>query len=250
MSPFAVRVSRIVFAVLILLAGTGCWPPKATEIAPKEITRLHRVAVVSIMGNELHQVHIGTTVLTDRSSHLPVPAWDMDSFVTDVARERLRRCRGIEFVPLPADAITIESVYGSVPQKYTQMFSLTHIKDKLEVLARQFDIDAFIIIVRRSDASLTSKPVHGYSFCAQSLMGRISAVAIFLSVTIRVVDAKTFEDLGEATIYTQRGVDPLLWRDDLSTLPPKDLARIEAVVKGFLRERLNSSMIEIGFSGS
>lgn len=234
---------------MVLLFGSGC-VPKATGIAPKEMAHIRRVAVVSLLGNELHQLHSGTTLFTDRSTHFPVPSWDIDSFVTGLAAERLRRCRGIEFVALPEHAVTLESIYGSVTNKDSETFSLNHVKEPLTALSTTYGIDAYIIIVRRSVGGIGPMPIHGYCLYGRSLLGKMVSLSVFVCADLRVIDARSFEELGEATINTFGGVDTALWRDDLATLHPVDLARIEKEVKGRLGARVNARLIEVGFSGS
>lgn len=84
---------RILFAVVLSLAvsdfaSAGLFAPDS--LSEKDAASIHKIAVVSNLGNTLHLDKIGLTVFQNKVEQVSVPDWNMDDHVLTYALDGLR----------------------------------------------------------------------------------------------------------------------------------------------------------------
>lgn len=244
------RFSWMFFIVLLLLIGSGCGS-NVKRIAPDELARIRRVAVVPLLGDDLYQVHVGTTIFTNWTKYVSIPSWQIDAFAKGVVEDALRGRGGFEIVELPPDTLTLKRLYSSTERADRSPFKVEDFRETLATLSRLHGIDTFVFLERgRLDDPNTDIHRDGYCMLGKSFFGILGFANLSVVGFIRVVDARSLEMVGGGLIYDFRDLPRSSWNDDPNALPEEERTKLGEEIKTVYRERILVRMKEMGLSAN
>lgn len=87
---------RTLLPLALLTLLVACSGPMTRQ----DVVGMRRVAVVSNLGQQLHLLSVGTTVITNRLSSIPVDTWAIDRLVLNHAQDQVRAVSGAAVEPL------------------------------------------------------------------------------------------------------------------------------------------------------
>src|SRR4051812_28441172 len=108
-------IMRMALAMVIcFLWNTSAAGMFSGSLSAQEAATLHKIAVVSVLGDKLHLDTTGLTVFANTSSDVAVPQWGIDSTITEhvvnlVSQDQRFAC---EVLKLPADVSVDEEFLG------------------------------------------------------------------------------------------------------------------------------------------
>jgi hypothetical protein len=143
MTQEAYAMKWIYASLLALLvsgpAGAGLFGP-----SEKDFASLHRVAVVSLLGDTFYSVLVGTLVIQNTTHDFPVPQWDINGFARDEAVRLLSEKGRFKGEPLALEGLDERTLYRK-PDDYA--ISAAGV-EKLVALARQQGFDGVLVLDR------------------------------------------------------------------------------------------------------
>jgi len=238
---FSVKLLSFALAV-ILLAGCSSNP----SIPADTRTRMRSVAVISMLGDEIHWKLIGTTILTNKDSYYPV-SWNIDEVIRNSIVEKLTQS-GHECLAVKA---SLDKFYGSTIEYDSQYrayepFKLDRVTPQLSAVLKARQVDAFILVTRRMESEIQSGlPLYGYCVYKRSFLGLPAYVKLSTAASLVVVDVRTLS-VTEKRFHLLQDIERGLWKDDFTQISESENKQIESILKNNLKNKVLEAMSEVG----
>ena len=180
---------------LFILVLTGCFNQPLSLESREQI---RKVAVVSLMGDDLFLLNVGTTAFTNSERYLKIEGWDIDRFVEKTAVSALSAKGRYQIVRYDPEKAGIKSLYGSVENFDMQRTrTVDSILPRLRGMAADSKADD-IIVIRRCGSSLPPAApdyliAHGDTFLRRSFLTLPIDCRLYLIYFTEVIDTKTMK---------------------------------------------------------
>jgi hypothetical protein len=236
-------------SLLALLAACG-----STAIKPEHAQNIHRVGVISFLGDVFRIYDGGVNRVEWR--RLELPGWNLRAVVQKTIKEELGKNTRISYVSVSAgkdiQAEIYNRVLGDIREDATEFSTspkLKHIADDLKLLGEKNKIDTWILIY---PAKAYSPILQQNYFTAGAgaireftLLG--SKAAIFVNLSIDVVTASNAEVIGHTDTADSEEVDIEVWEkaDKLpsSDMPENVISDVKRMISTQLKQSLNQMQL-------
>jgi hypothetical protein len=234
------------FVLLFVVCGCMNQP-----ISLEDRARIKKIAVVSLMGDDLFGLHAGLSPFNTSEQYWEVKDWDLDRFVEETVTTALSAKGRYDFVQFDLEKTNIKNLYGSTRNFDIKTNSIRDVLPKLQGVAAGSNVDAFIFVKRDGTKLSSQGPMYliayGSSLVCRSVLDKPIYVRIYLPFSISVVDAKTMKVVTERffpIFYEEMGKD--FCKDDLSNLTPTELQQIEFRIKRMLKDSIPERLEKLG----
>lgn len=235
---------RKIIILLSVGAAAGCSTMPGHVALHKEETSLHRIGVISLLGDDARFYRAGPLLLPTEHKFLSVPQWQIDSYAQKVVRNAL--ADRYTYVPLHYDAKTLED---SMEVGNTETFDLNRIKDRLRKIVHG-SADAVVLIVPTTEDDLISgqsEPLVGYGMYRLTMMSQ-QIGAPYVGVKVIVLDARTLKPISQHAESKYTSYYTAGWNDDFKDMPAQQRRRVEHDIKALLAKELKIGLKQVGLS--
>jgi hypothetical protein len=204
--------------------------------------KVKRIAVISLLGDSIHQKYIGTSAFTNRDQYCPVTDWKMDRYTAQLIQDELCR-NNYECVDVDLRSVSIEKICGSVDICDRRQFRVENIRERLEQIALKKNVDLFLLVTRgKGEDPVSGLPVYGYALLRKSLPAQAAYVKVYVSADILVIDPGSMKVSAGIPVYATEEIERGIWKDDLSDLNPYEMETLEDSIKRILNEQTPSAL--------
>lgn len=239
--------------LLLLFITSGCIASYPTSISVENRARMKKVAVISLMGDDLCRVNVGTTVFNNMVKYWDVSGWDIDKFAAETVISTLSAKGGYEFVHCDPEKASIKSLYGSAKNLDHQV-SIDNLIVKLQGISLDSNVDSFIVVKRRAMNFVPLAPdyIWGYGstiFC-RSVLKLPVAARLYAAFDIIVINARTMQVAAIGYDYARdrdwQEIESGFCKDELAELTPAQQDQIETKVKQILKYWIPARLDKLG----
>lgn len=220
---------RYTWGVLLLVSSLASAASSAASLSEPDAASVHRIAVVSSVGETFHGINIGITVFGNSAWDAPVPEWGVDAGVTDnillVMKQRGR---------FPAEPLNLNGFKLPWLSRRSQDIDLPDdARQALLERARQQGADALLMVMRNSLGTL-HRPGFGLVRRNQpGLAAHPCVYVLFGAVLFRVSDGKRISSQVErpCEFEANRTKPQFVWKDAWEQYNATEHGALEAAVK-------------------
>lgn len=233
------------FLGLMLLVMCGCATTKPIE--PQKLTQIHRVGTISLLGDKINLVQVGTTVFNNVNSYNGVAEWNIDGFTVAEIQRQLAKNTSITPVPIAYQQSDFSEIYLSqLSFPYTD-YDIASVKSKLIAIGKSNGIDTLLLVLsRRLDMTGYNHYIHGYGVFSRSLLGVEVGSSFSLGLTIAVVDLQTQEILSESAFSVVKPLDRGVWKDSISKYSEAERALLKSYALDGIKSEIPVSLGKLG----
>ncbi|MEW6442574.1 MAG: hypothetical protein AB1640_16675 [bacterium] len=249
--------STAIFVLLLLVMPTfnGC--SHLQPIEPEKRNLIRRIAVVSLLGDDMQIKHVGTTVLTNSKSYESVEDWKMDDFATTIVKKAITSDSGYMYVELTGSQDALRKKYFAnakarkKPKDLLTENLVNHVKGELQALASADGADTLIVIVKTGDidpcAGSAEEFVFGYGVCHRSFL-TANITGLFCIAEVIVKDVRTMDTLRSRRAASEKVLDFTLWLDGFNAgeLSREEMKTVEKDIKESFSGALTTSLEKLG----
>lgn len=238
--------------VLILLLGvTGC-ANTSHSIAPEVLGPVRYVAVISLLGDTLKSVEVGTSALSNRVIEIMITERHFDRQVTQSLDGHIRNQSAYQVIDQPYDSKVLWRVYAA-PKAGPSLdsdYDLKRIREPLQRLAATRHVDAIVLLLawRAPDyAGHSLGDLPGYGLYRHYFPGVPASTDTYVAFPVHIVWADGATVLGEQAMTAYAKFDDSYWSDGFDGLT---LARKDKVVETFvllMSQRAIAALRELKF---
>ena len=180
-------------AIVLFVAGCASMPDRAP---PDRLAGIKRVGVVSLVAHEFGRQYTGFTVFGNERESQDISSWGVDEEYEAQMQAALARAGRFEAVRVPVDRKALRGVYElSGADKWAlRQVNLSGIEDQLKAIAGKNNLDAVVLVVRRSSGDFLSgsnQQLRGLGFYARGFGERTTVSVLHLLATVILVDGRT-----------------------------------------------------------
>jgi hypothetical protein len=229
-----------IFATLLAVvfarpAGAGMFGPSEKDLSP-----LHRVGVVSLLGDSFHSVVVGTTIFQNTSNDFPVSQWNIDAFTREEAVRLLEEKGRFKGEPLQLDGLDERTLYKK-PDDYAIS---TAGAEKLLAMARQQGLDGVLIIERYlwRDFSFYTP---GFGVMKRTMFGK-SGGCVYASMLLNIYSVNSGLSVVARPVVPCKGLDLIFEpRATLDAYSAEEQVALAAAVKAQIHKGLESTLSDM-----
>jgi len=200
----------LISSFIIVLLLSGCATMGADKVAVKP--QGTKLVVVSLMGNQMHIQHVGTTVFNNQKRDVDVEPWGIDQHIEDKANTLISASN--KFSVVKATSADYRQQFGSLEQNFwTGNRKYSHQAEAIKALATASDAELVVMITPAEYGDVffsTNQQVSGYGIYQRSFVFTNNAIN-FMTMAVHVIDAKTGEDVATASSYASSKRDDKDW---------------------------------------
>jgi hypothetical protein len=230
------KVRFTFFLFLFLLVGCATIKP----IPQEELNAIHKIGVVSILGDNLKIRFIGTTIFNNFDKDVSVIDWKIDKYVVDTLDEEITQSTSMSFQSVEYDIRPLLITYDKGNHS-------DQVKNELEALSKKNELDALIFVKREwfQDPIIHDQDVNGYGMFQRSFLSvKSSALHIVASATI--YDTKQMTPLGGFYLIDDKEIDNSYFTKDFENLPNDKQKEIEVWMKDAIKKKLIEGLTKYG----
>jgi hypothetical protein len=206
------------------------------SLSDQDAAPLHKIVVVSVLGDKLHLDTTGLTVFADSSTEAAVPQWRIDSTITEhvinlVSQDQRFVCEALK---LPADVSVTEEFLGDkgLSSKGRQL---------LVNQGQSQGADAVLVITPQTNANDRLR-TSGYGLRRGRLFGKeyvgiLEGIGIVL---VRVSGNQVLAQQSQGRIIQTKMSWPV--KTTWDEVPPDEQSQIEHAIKGALLRSINETL--------
>ena len=227
-------------ATAVLCISTARAGLFAQRFADESAAAIQRLAVVSLLGNELHGRKVGLTVFQNDAFDVEVASWNVDAVAAESLRSMAQedpRLHDVE-VLVPDVATLAASYKGDASRAEFQPKALL-----AEAAAKGFDA---VLLVHRSWNENEPFAMPGLTLLNRRLPGLNRTVPCIGSY-VRLLDARTGRSLARAggdEICSTRNIEAG-WRKSWAAYAPEEQAAIETIFKAAVDLQLRMAVTDM-----
>ena len=213
------------YAVLLMLGLwlTGC---ASAELSDEQLARIHRVAVLSTVGNELtlHEVPLLGFGVTDHFG--PIEKFDLDRYIT----AKISAALGSRYTVVPVTApIQVDHGDKTTWWYHDENFTTAHLPTNGDV--GDGTVDTFIVIEQGTgDPFAVHEQVHGAFVSHHPSLAPVETI-VGIAYDIVVIDAKTGKTLKRVDVPVAKDADNSLWAEKYDALTGAQKEGIDAKLR-------------------
>lgn len=207
---------RYFLTVLWIVLLTGCATVGSEKLALRPQNT--KVVVVSLMADQLKVRHVGTTVFSNAQHDVDVSNWNINQQIEDETNKLLQNAG--KFAVVKAAGTDFREKFGvPVRSLWDGTTSLDHVKDGVQVVARESGAD-LVMVIRQAEYGDpffgTNQSFSGYGIYQRSFLFSKKAIN-FVTMNVNVFDGKTGESIASTRQFMSgvRGEADWLSGEDL-----------------------------------
>lgn len=236
--------------VTILLIGcVGTVPIKSEQKA-----NLHKIAVVSLLGDEFRFTKIGFTVFNNDTFAKDSSTWKLDNLIEkNIAETIIHTSPDIQIVQVPFDRTELFRIYKPA-ESFGTYQSLDRIDSELKKKTTETPVDAIILVHNNMDQDpigRTSVPIAGYGVYYRSMPFVDPFIKPFALFSIVALDGKTLKPISEKYvrgISAAYGKSKISWDDQLKNNMSDQLSsEFRSEIEALIKNNIKSGLKEMGF---
>lgn len=229
---------KILTLSFILLLLTGCATVPKT-VTPENINAIKRVAVVSLLGDEIHFRKIGTTVFTNVDKKFSVQEWGIDQHIENLVKNEFKNNKSIQLVEINFDKEKLKDIYKSTNRIPYADYDLKYVDKYLHDVATSEQVDALILIAETSiEIPNTPQYVRGYALYNRTFLFLKFITKIYLVSAIEVVDLQTLKPFARQSLFFAEKVDNSYWQEDIAKLNADQISFIKNTIINKLNDKV------------
>jgi hypothetical protein len=169
------------WALVSLLTGCATLGGKRA-VSEEDLAQTRRIGVVSLLGDRLNGVRIGTTVFQNSSFVAEVPEWKVDAYATDRAVALLKPQSSFQAAPLDRSELVVERL----PVDGWQQLKAAGARQGFDRL----------LVIRPGTAQTQDRGFFkpGYGLMERSFFN-LTRRCVYAAYTVDVMDVKTGEEI-------------------------------------------------------
>jgi len=235
---------RVVLALIVVMI-CGCATTKPIE--PQRLSQIHKIGAVSLLGDKLNIVQVGTTVFNNVNKYEPVPAWDIDRFAVTEIQKSLTTSETFTFLPIAYDQKDLADIYRSQDSFPYADFDINYVKEKLAALGKDNGIDTLLVVLSaRRDLTGNHHFMHGYGVFSRSLFGAEVGASFSLGATLAVIDVRGPEVLSVAPLFIHKPLERGIWKEHISHYAPEELALLKSYTQNAIKSEVALALVKLG----
>ncbi len=229
---------QILTLSFILLLFTGCATVPMT-VPSEKINAIKRVAVVSLLGDEIHFRKIGTTVFTNVDKKYSVQEWGIDQYIENLVKNELKNNENFQLVEINFDKEKLKDIYKSTDRIPYADYDFKYVDKYLQDIATSKQVDALILIAETSsEIPGTPQYIRGYALYNRTFLFLKVETKIYLNSVIEVVDLQTLKPFARQALFFSEKVDNSYWQEDIAKLNADQISFIKNTIINKLNEKV------------
>lgn len=235
---------RKTVVVLFSLVAAGCSSMPSHVALHKEQRSLHKIGVVSLLGDDARFYRAGPLMLPTQHEFLPVPQWRIDTYARAVVRRQL--AQRYQYVPLHYDPRALED---AMEVGDSERFRLGNVQGQLHKIV-DGRVDAVVLIVPTTQDDLISgksEPLMGYGMYRLTLMSQ-QIGAPYVGVKVVLLDAKTLKPISQHAESKYMSYYTAGWNTDFKDMPMVQKRQVEQNIKTLLSKELKAGLKQVGLA--
>lgn len=184
-------------ALIGLLIGLGACASVPQRVSPETLTRIKKVAVMSLVAHEFHRQYVGFTAFGNEYDKHDIVSWKVDDEYEAQMHAALSKMGRFDVVRVPYERAALYGLYdssgrGDAPAFRTPKWSA--IEEKLKTIADSHRIDAIVILVRRESEDVlagTNQYFRGAGFYTRGTGGSARVSVLHLVALVALIDGQT-----------------------------------------------------------
>jgi hypothetical protein len=232
----------IVFSVLLVVSLGGCGPKRI----PKEnLDAISKVAALSLMGDKIQFIQIGTTVFNNVEKYHLVKEWRIDDYIEGLIKSELARNQQLKISSVEFDREKMNDTY-KVATRIHGDHHISKVKEYLQEFSSSNNLDTLFLVAHEStELQNPRRIVGGYTLYNRSLLGAKIETQIYLTLVIEVVDLRTIKSLASQTIFIKKGIANSYWQEEIKDLTDDQVLFVKKVIFDNLREAIPSAVSKL-----
>lgn len=223
----------ILFLVFLVISLFNCGPKRI----PKEnLDAMNRVAVLSLMGDKIEFIQIGTTVFNNVQKYHLVKDWMIDNYIEDLIKNELAKNQRLKICDVEFDREKMNATYKVATRLHGE-HNINKVKGYLQELASSNKLDILFLVAYESrELENPRRMVKGYTLYNRSLFGKKLTTQVYLTFVIEVVDLRTIKSIASRYMFTQRYIDNSYWQEEIKDLTDDQVLYIKKIIFDTFRE--------------
>jgi hypothetical protein len=232
-------IKSIIVALFMTLIMTGCssFPGKMSD---EKLNSTKNIAVMSMLGDTFHGIHIGTTVFTNIEYDVPVPEWKIDELTEQLIINHISKNPSNH-----AQALKHDAGLASRFEQSLNFFSGYNYEEIIN-LAKQQNVDTVILI---KPSTYENMPFHkpGYGFFERTTFV-IKKSCVYSLFTAQVISTATGKVIGwEWGLPCATGESELAWKDSFDQYTQEEKNLLRKKTEDSVKNNVINALNEIGF---
>lgn len=220
-------IKILLLSVLIGAMLSGCSTMKR-PVSETDISKISKIAIVSALGNNFHNIAIGTTVFGNESFTEKVPDWKIDEFASKEASSLLANSHTTTI------ALQISGL-NEIDSEAIHPDTATIIKSASEIaLKNGYDT---AVIIHKAGSSNYPQFTPGFGFYEQSFFGSSNRCAYGMYI-ISVVDTQSQKVIG----WEWGGAKPCKYGSENDIQIKKSFNEYSVEEKGLIKKRVEANL--------
>jgi hypothetical protein len=232
-----------IFCLFVLLTLSACatLPSSVEDLTPPD--QLGKIAVISVLGDNMNISYIGATVFGNRHSAADVSEWDIDKFVVTKTEDYLKQ-NGYIVKRLSYEKAPLLEVYNNPEPGYGTYSK--YVEDYLAKLAGDEGIDTFLVIYNTYHEDYvggSEERLLGYGLYQRFTLLSAPAAALYSNLRFELITPKPFRKVMVKKSLDYEFVAPEYFKDSYKDrVKEKALLTIENKSAAVLAEKLRQSL--------
>jgi hypothetical protein len=232
------KMKNLLSVILLSATMVGCSSMKR-PVSEQDALKISNVATVSLLGNEFHNIKVGTTVFNNYSFIENVPDWKIDELAAREAAVILSKSRGTSVLPL--EISQIDSINTDSPDE---------IEKKISKIALRSGIDT-VVIIRKAGSSNYPFLTPGFGYFERSVLSYSTHGPYTMFIT-SVVDTKSQKEIAwEWGIGVPCGVGCAIdvpMKKSFNEYSNEEIQRIRSSIEADLKSSIRYSLTKLGLT--
>jgi hypothetical protein len=239
----------VLITLLSACVGTGELPSNAES-------RLGKVGVVALVGDELTLAHTGMSGFTSGARAVNIQPWEMDQFVVAELAMLLRE-RGYQVVETDYSSEELSPIYVSRPGSLD--WKTANVEGELSRIAGESEADTLILVLRRSSPDFIHQtdddeehyrlPLAGIGLYDRRTLISHVITAAFANLEVVVLDAQTLRPVAERIAQQYASMPDTFWHEGYTQkepqIPPENQPPLQEEMENILAVTLEQAVVEL-----
>lgn len=158
----------ILFLLFLVISLVSCGPKRI----PKEnLDKMNRVAVLSLTGDKIEFIQIGTTVFNNVKKYHLVKEWMIDDYIEGLIKNELAKNQQFKVCNVEFDREKMNDTYKVATRLHGE-HNIKKVKEYLQELASSNKLDTlFLVAYEGTELENPRRIVQGYTLYNRSLFG-------------------------------------------------------------------------------
>lgn len=230
----------LVLAGVLLINGCTTLLPQSHSTA----RGINTVAVISLLGPNLHSYLVEPTLFTSFTKIYPFPQWKMEGYAEGVVRDALNPRLRVVSLQYDADKLQDGFTNGGKRSDLVKLAPLLH------TLVNQMPVDAVVVVSPANKPDpIYDLPVWliGYGMYRRITTGMSDFEAnMYVSVELTVFDGQTLKISRSASGFEFRKEFDPAWYSEPDRLTPEFQEKLRNGIEAMLREELTGLVNDLG----